>query len=53
MIQAHMVKVQPTTHRKLKALKKKLMPKGIRTLGGVVDALVTAYTSEAEHAEGR
>lgn len=53
MTQVHMVKVQSSTHRKLKALKKKLMPKGIRTIGGVVDVLVNAYTSEAADAQGR
>lgn len=53
MTQVHMVKIQPTTHRKLKALKKKFMCKGIRTIGGVVDALVNNYTSEARDAEGR
>lgn len=54
MIEKKMVSVTPETHEKLMAMKAALRPEGIRTIGGVVDALVSnAYESEANNGKDR
>ena len=49
MTEKRMIAVAPETHDKLQVMKDALRPEGIRTIGGVVDALVSnAYVHEVD-----
>ena len=52
MIDKKYIAVAPETHEKLQVMKDALRPEGIRTIGGVVDALVSnAYEREVDDGE--